>query len=161
MSRWTSETEIRAYLESISPGRAALPDDPIDRLLHRAELERGFIEHAAAWAAEYGITAAAFVEEGVSPDVLRRAGLPMRGPTSTGGVHEAIQMAIPERQPFSERGLMARTGATQRDVRAVIAEGIRHGTVAEVAISEVEGGGDIRLYRRKSAAVRGERSARY
>jgi hypothetical protein len=142
-----AEDAVRAYLRVLKADPDSLPDNPIERLLLRARVEQEFVEQAASWAVDNGIGGAAFAAEGVPVEVLRRAGLhvalrPGDEPA------RSIRSAMPERQPFSEDGLMARTGAARRDVRAVIAEDLRAGRIEEHAMSEVEGGCDKRLYRR-------------
>ena len=100
----TAEESIRSYLlalrdpaalrdeEAIATAREDLDavDDPIDRLQRREELdallapsihraEDRFIMHAKAWADEVGVSATAFMAEGVSASVLRRAGFVVVG----------------------------------------------------------------------------------
>lgn len=148
MPRSTPGEAIRAYLEFRAAGPDSLPDDPVDRLLLGARLERGFVEHAASWAREHGISGAAFAQEGVPADVLQRAGLQVPPTTAGQEMFEAIRAAIPDRQPFSEDGLVARTGAARKEVRAVIAEDLKLGHIQEFALSEVEDRGGRVLYRR-------------
>lgn len=150
MPRSTPDEAIRAYLEFRAAGPDSLPDDPVDRLLLGARLERGFVEHAASWARQNGISGAAFAQEGVPADVLQRAGLREQPEAAGYEVLNAIRSAIPARQPFSEDGLMARTGASRKDVRMAITEQMRLGKVEPFAVSELESSGRIMLYRRVS-----------
>jgi hypothetical protein len=148
-----SEEAVRAYLQLCSPTPPlALPEDPIARLLYRAAAEREFVRHAQGWARHHGIGWEAFAAEGVPREVLDRAGLRPSSQAPTSGVADAaIQQLIPRRQPFTVDGLVARTGASRKQVLAVITRGTEAGEIEEVAVSVVEGKGrPSKLFRRVS-----------
>lgn len=123
-------------------------DDGLERLRLRQQLmdaqapsietyEDGFVTHAKAWADESGITSKAFLDEGVSNEVLRRAGFDVGGPrrgrssrNSSGTVTrtrrsrvtaEEVRNAIPG-GTFTIKTLQDASGASPAVVRKVVAE---------------------------------------
>lgn len=144
------DSAVRAYMKLLATDPASLPADPLERLMLRAHIERGFVEHAAAWAHDHGVTGDAFAAEGVPDEILRRAGLGMDALPLDDQIQRSIRSAMPECQPFSEDGLVTRTGATRRDVRSVIAADLGSGRINEHAVSKIEGRADKKLYRRAS-----------
>jgi hypothetical protein len=152
-----AEDAIRAYLRLLT----ALPEDdgdawlhdPIKRLRLRAEAEQRFVDVAQRWAARHGISGRAFLEEGVSAAVLRRAGMRHSGaPTdgSSGRAEEEVSSLMPRHQPFTVEGLMARTDLSRRVVTTAVQRAVERGEVEPVSVSEVQGrpGGSTVLYRR-------------
>lgn len=167
----TQETAVRNYLLSIrNPG--ALRDesaiatlqskleesnDELERLQLRQQLldsespsleryEDGFVEHAKQWADGTGVSADAFVAEGVPAAVLRRAGF--RG-VGGGGRRRAasraaggrtttrsrvssdeVRAAIPS-GAFTVKDLQERSGASAAVVRRVISEEVEAGNVSD------------------------------
>jgi hypothetical protein len=83
--RWQSDPSSVSVDTSELEQRLAASDDPLERLQLRSELERAqdvgpqleaaFVAHAATWAQQHDVTAAAFQAEGVDRSVLERAGL--------------------------------------------------------------------------------------
>jgi hypothetical protein len=170
----TQETAVRNYLLSVRDPSALRDDDAIAELntkLEQAddELERlqlrqqlldsenpsldtyedAFVEHAKAWAERTGITADAFVAEGVPAAVLRRAGFrgvsgggrrrststraasPTRGSSSRTRVSaDEVREAIPS-GTFTVKDLQERSGASAAVVRRVIGEEIDAGNVSD------------------------------
>lgn len=166
----TQETAVRNYLLSIrNPG--ALRDesaiatlhskleessDELERLQLRQQLldsesppleryEDGFVEHAKQWADSAGISADAFVAEGVPAAVLRRAGFRGVGggrrrssTRSSGGRTTArsrvssdeVRSAIPK-GTFTVKDLQERSGASAAVVRRVISEEVEAGNVSD------------------------------
>jgi hypothetical protein len=106
--------ELRQRLEASA--------DPIERVQLHAELahasdparlEEAFVTHAKTWADDKGVTAKAFEQEGVSRDVLRRAGLDGRcrrvpGPVprrpAVGAGHNPREPSRAGRTPRGRRG---------------------------------------------------------
>ena len=127
-------------------------DDDVERLKLRQQLlelqnppldryERAFVEHAKAWADDTGVTAAAFVAEGVPTAVLRRAGF--RGVTNGGArrTRRTTARASTERRRVSADEVRAAipTGAfTVKDVQE--ASGASAAVVRRVIGEEVDGG---------------------
>jgi hypothetical protein len=168
----TQETAVRNYLLSIrNPGalrdddaiaalNAKLEDssDELARLQLRQRLldsetpslegyEDAFVEHARAWAERTGISADAFLAEGVQPAVLRRAGFrgvtgggrrrvgsrstpATRSSTRTRVSADEVRAAIPT-GTFTVKDLQERSGASAAVVRRIIAEEVTAGTVAD------------------------------
>lgn len=168
----TQETAVRNYLLSIrNPGAlrdddaiAALnakleeSSDELERLQLRQQLldsetpslegyEDAFVEHAHAWAERTGISADAFLAEGVQPAVLRRAGFrgvtgggrrrggsrstpATRSSTRTRVSADEVRAAIPT-GTFTVKDLQERSGASAAVVRRIIAEEVAAGTVAD------------------------------
>lgn len=169
-----SEDAVRNYLKALrDPGSlrdenriAELQqeldssDDTIDRLRLQQELleaanppleayEDSFVEHAKAWADRAGITANAFLAEGVSSGVLRRAGFSVRGagrrtaraggrprksPRAAGRTRtsaEEVRKAIPK-GTFTVKDVQEASGASPAVVRRVIAEAVAAGEVDDL-----------------------------
>ena len=169
----TQESAVRNYLLSIrNPGalrdenaiaslNAKLEEstDELERLQLRQQLldsetpslegyEDAFVEHARAWAERTGISADAFLAEGVQPAVLRRAGFrgvsgggrrrssssrsgpPARTSTRTRVSADEVRAAIPT-GTFTVKDLQERSGASAAVVRRIIAEEVTAGTVTD------------------------------
>lgn len=168
----TQEAAVRNYLLSIrNPGAlrdddaiAALnakleeSNDELERLQLRQQLldsespsleryEDAFVEHARAWAERTGISAEAFLAEGVQPGVLRRAGFrgvsgggrrrsssrstsSSRTSTRTRVSADEVRAAIPT-GTFTVKDLQERSGASAAVVRRIIAEEVEAGTVTD------------------------------
>jgi hypothetical protein len=166
----TQETAVRNYLLSIrDPG--ALRDesaiatlhskleessDELERLQLRQQLldsespsleryEDGFVEHAKQWADGTGISADAFVAEGVPAAVLRRAGFRgvgggrRRSSSRTSSSRttprsrvssDEVRAAIPK-GTFTVKDLQERSGASAAVVRRVISEEVEAGNVSD------------------------------
>jgi hypothetical protein len=158
-----AESAVRDYLRALQDPASLRDDDQIkllteqlstasdgvERLRLRQSLmdaetpslerhEEGFITHAKAWADEQGISARAFSDEGVSPDVLRRAGFNVgdgrrrgRAQRSTGAPTrmrrsrvsaEDVRSAIPSSGTFTIKTLQDASGASPAVVRKVVSE---------------------------------------
>ncbi len=136
-------------------------DDPIERLILRAELETvqhvdrtviedRFVAHAKAWADERGITVQALVAEGADERLLRRAGFSRPGAfrrritTSkderSRASAETIAAAIPTMGTFTIPQLVARTGGSHGTVRKVIADQVNAGQVKQVGTDSAHSG---------------------
>jgi hypothetical protein len=125
--------------------------DPIARLELRQQLavaetpsmdgvEAAFVTHAKSWADKAGISAAAFVAEGVDPSVLRRAGFTIKGRDKTGSprrrpgkrvTSDSVRAAIPK-GIFTTKSLQESSGASAGVVRKVITEEVQAGNVTEI-----------------------------
>lgn len=188
MASSAADSAVRNYLvalrdpsalrdeEQISKLRAKLESsgDELERLRLRQEIidaqapaldryEDAFVSHAKSWADSVGITERAFVEEGVPPHVLRRAGFRVAGGRGRGRgaagrsrsgrtrvSSEAVRSAIP-RGNFTIRQLQEASGASPAVVRKVVQEEEAAGRVAKVG-SEKSSGGPGRsatVYKRK------------
>lgn len=158
MTSATAESAVRDYLLAITDPAALRDDetiddlqkrlddsdDPVERLRVRQQLleletppldryEEGFVTHAKAWAEEHGIGLKAFTDEGVSKDVLRKAGFQVagrRGRAPRGGTRttrrsrvttEEVRTAIPDGS-FTIKTLQDASGASPAVVRKVVAE---------------------------------------
>ncbi|HSJ45577.1 MAG TPA: hypothetical protein VK923_12910 [Euzebyales bacterium] len=168
----TQESAVRDYLLSIrNPGALRDEDaiaslnakleestDELERLQLRQQLldietpslesyEDAFVEHARAWAERTGISAEAFLAEGVQPAVLRRAGFRgvSGGGRRRGGSRSAssgrtsartrvsadeVRAAIPT-GTFTVKDLQERSGASAAVVRRIIAEEVEAGDVTD------------------------------
>ncbi len=166
----TQESSVRNYLLSIrNPG--ALRDangiatlqskleestDELERLQLRQKLldaespsleqyEDAFVEHAKQWADRTGISADAFLAEGVPAAVLRRAGFRgvsggrRRGTARSAGTRTAsrsrvssdeVRAAIPKGK-FTVKDLQERSGASAAVVRRIIQEEVEAGNVTD------------------------------
>lgn len=166
----TQESAVRNYLLSIR-NPSALRDesaiatlqskleesnDELERLQLRQQLldseapsleryEDAFVEHAKQWADNTGVSADAFLAEGVPAAVLRRAGFRGVGggrrratTRSSGGrtttrsrvSSEEVRNAIPT-GTFTVKDLQERSGASAAVVRRVIAEEVEAGNVSD------------------------------
>jgi hypothetical protein len=156
-----AETAVRDYLRALQDPNSLRDDDKIKELtdklsssqdgverlrlrqmLSDAETpsieryEESFVTHARAWADEQGIGVKAFTDEGVTPDVLRRAGFNVgtgrgrraRGQATTATrtrrsrvTAEDVRAAIPS-GTFTIKTLQDTSGASPAVVRKVVAE---------------------------------------
>lgn len=105
-----AEDAVRAYLQAVSDPASLIDEelvaklqqeadatsDPLHRVsllsqMHAAQspdvdaLEEAFIEHVGAWAEENSIVVDAFLDAGVEPTVLRKAGFKVSGPARRSG----------------------------------------------------------------------------
>lgn len=166
----TQETAVRNYLLSVRDPSALRDDtaietlkgkleeagDELERLQLRQQLldsetpsldryEDAFVENAKAWADRTGISAEAFLAEGVPTAVLRRAGFRVAGgrrprtprtgvPRSTGGrsrvTADEVRAAIPNGS-FSVKDLQERSGASAAVVRRIISEEVDAGRLSD------------------------------
>lgn len=166
----TQETAVRNYLLSVRDPEALRDedtiadlknkleqsDDELERLQLRQQLldiespsleryEDGFVEHAKDWAERTGISADAFLAEGVSRSVLRRAGFRgvggggrrrggratttrATGATRTRVSADEVRAAIPS-GTFTVKDLQEHSGASAAVVRRVINEEVDAGNV--------------------------------
>lgn len=128
-------------------------DDDVERLKLRQQLldlqdppleqyEAAFVEHAKAWADDTGVTADAFVAEGVPAGVLRRAGF--RGVTNGGTRRTTARATTPRRRvsadevraaiptgTFTVKDVQEASGASAAVVRRVIGEEVDAGNVTD------------------------------
>lgn len=170
MATSAAETAVRNYLTALKDpaqlqdqdkisdleNRIEKTDDHLERVLLRQELleaqtptlerfEEGFVTHARNWADQQGVGVDAFAEEGVPPQVLRRAGFTVRGgrgsatrrgraAASRGRTRvsaEQIRQAIPK-GTFTVKDVQGRSGASSAVVRRVIQEEVEAGNVSVV-----------------------------
>jgi hypothetical protein len=133
-------TQLRERLESSGdPIERLQLHAEIARLLDPARFEAAFIDHAKPWADEHGISAAAFEAEGVSRDVLRRAGLingragRQRQARRSRVTAEEIRASIPGRgKAFTIKDVQDDSGGSAATVRKVITEMLGSGELEEV-----------------------------
>lgn len=168
MASATAERAVRDYLVALKDPASLRDDekiaklqrelaeatDEIARLRLRQQIleaqnppieryEEAFVTHAKAWAQESGITEKAFLDEGVPPEVLRRAGFRVptgrRGrPRKTGAGRrqrtrvsaEDVRAAIPKGR-FTIKDLQDRTGASAGVVRRIVREEEQAGRVKQ------------------------------
>lgn len=162
------ETAVRKYLAALrDPSslrdekkigeleqRLDASTDEVERLKLRQQLhdakrpniqsfEDDFVDHAKGWAEAQGVGEKAFLEEGVTPAVLRRAGF--RGVAAGGGRRRTggtrrprsrvsaaeVVAAIPKSQ-FTIKQLQERSGASAAIVRRVVQEEASAGRLAAV-----------------------------
>ncbi len=135
---------LRRELEQTSDEleRLRLHQQILDAEQPRVErYEDAFLQHAKAWADEHGVSAKAFTAEGVSSQVLRRAGFRIgrgggRRQTSastrrrTRTSSEDIRKAIPS-GTFTIKRLQEKTGASAAVVRRVVQEEVERGNVTD------------------------------
>lgn len=169
MTTKTQEAAVRNYLQALKDPeslrddktindlekRIGSTDDPLERVKLRAQLEQaqridpsayedGFIAHAKEWADQHGVTAESFKAEGVSDDVLARAGLDgarRRRRTATGGrrrrvSRDDVRNAIRQHKSFTLPQIQSKTGASRETVRAVIKELLNAGEVETAGTDE-------------------------
>lgn len=158
----TQDAAVRNYLQALKDPESLRDDeaikklgrrleeaeDPLERLKLRAELERaqqvdplayehGFVAHAKRWAQAYGVSAASFKAEGVSDDVLDRAGLTegrrrQRAPARSSlrrVSRDEVRDAMRRHGAFTMRQVQNETGASRETVRAVLNELLDAGEV--------------------------------
>ena len=116
-----------------------LQDPPLDRI------EAAFVEHAKAWADDSGVTADAFIAQGVPAGVLRRAGF--RGVTNGGARRtrrtpartttgrrrvsaDEVRAAIPT-GAFTVKDVQEASSASAAVVRRVIGEEVDAGNATD------------------------------
>lgn len=188
MASSTADSAVRNYLvalrdpsalrdeEKISKLQAKLESstDELERLRLRQQIidsqapaldryEEEFVTAAKEWADSVGITEKAFLEEGVPPHVLRRAGFRVaagrgrpRGSGNRGGARrtrvssEEVRAAIP-RGTFTIKQLQEATGASPAVVRKIVQEEEAAGRLAKVGTEKSSGGPgrSASLYKRK------------
>lgn len=165
MASGSHENAIRNYLTAIKDPKSLRDDDhiagiekelaaasdPVERVKLRQQLqdartpsaerfEEAFVAHARDWADSHGISAAAFLAEGVPTSVLRRAGFSVRGGRRGPGrprkhtgrsrvSAEEVRAALP-RGTFTIRTVQEATGASTGVVRRVIQEELEAGNLA-------------------------------
>lgn len=163
MASKAQETAVRDYLqalkdpESLRDDKAIAElqtrlddaDDPLERVQLHAQLDQvqrvdpsayedGFVTHAKAWAVQHGVSAEAFKAEGVSEDVLARAGLasgrrrrPATGARRRRVSREEVRQAMRQHKHFTMPQIQHKTGASRETVRAVIKELFEGGEVED------------------------------
>lgn len=169
MASKAAEDAVRDYLTTLKdPGSLrdderigqlekehAEASDPIARVMLQQQLleaknpdmqshEEGFVTHAKAWADAHGVSEAAFLAEGVSAAVLRRAGFSVRGADrrSRGGRRRSrqtgrsrvsadqVRAGLPS-GTFTTRDVQEATGASPAVVRRVLREEVEAGRVVD------------------------------
>lgn len=174
MASSSAETAIRDYLTALRDPSALRDDDSIAQLREQLEsaddelqrlqvrqqildsespsverYEDEFVTHAKAWADQHGISAKAFEAEGVSGQVLRRAGFSgvgrggrrssSTGRRSSGGGQQRtrtrvtvdeVRAAIPK-GPFTIKQLQESSGASPAVVRKVVQSELASGGLTE------------------------------
>lgn len=83
------------------------------------ELLQQFKVHALEWAKEYEISASAFIQEGVSPNVLAQAGFDVDDSRSS-SVEEVVGWMHQQSGPFTVQQAMDATGASRNTVRKAV-----------------------------------------
>lgn len=152
-----AESAVRNYLTALK-NPAALRDDEriaklqqqleetqdeVERLHLRQQIrqaqtppveryENEFVTHAKRWAEEQGLSAEVFAEEGVSDEVLRRAGFrrggerrqrsPRRSRGRTRVSADEVRAAIASKDTFTIKSLEQQTGASVGMIRNVVNE---------------------------------------
>jgi hypothetical protein len=100
-----------------------------------ADYEQGFVEHAKAWAEENDVPADVFKAQGVSADVLQRAGLiasssPAKKGTRTRVSRDDVVACIRSfGEPFKLSQVEDATGASMATIRKVVSDLESQGTV--------------------------------
>ncbi len=123
------------------PRDPSAEEDPVERLVVRARAERDFVAVAREWASRHGVSAEAFLAEGVPVEVLRAAGFVLESALVERLADEEIRAAMPARQPFTVEGLMSRADRPRREVQATIERAVDEGFIEVVALSAVQGQG--------------------
>lgn len=168
----TPEVAVRSYLQwledpdsvrdhaAIAEATSAASNaaDPLDRLRALSALQAleavdgdsfraGFVDNAASWARENGVTTEAFVTIGVPNDVLVDAGLLESRGTSGPPLRkrrtrispDAVRAAIPTGS-FTIAQLEQASGASTATVRKVIAEMTDAGTLRDLGPDQTHAG---------------------
>ena len=168
MASAAAEKAVRTYMTAIQDKAALLDSEKISKLERKlsetvdvvkrvqlrqellearnpqaaqAKAEQDFVKHAKGWAESKGVTADAFIAEGVSQDTLRKAGYRFtntargRRAASTAGrrtrvTTEQIRDAIPD-GAFTVKDLEQASGASTATVRKVIDEELEAGKLAD------------------------------
>lgn len=167
------ESAVRSYLQALKDPDSLRDDkavnelerklnrtsDPLERVKLRGQLDRarridpavyeeGFVAHAKQWAEEHGVTAEAFKAEGVSDEVLARAGLDggrrrSRAASSrsrTRVSRDDVRATIRQHRSFTLPQIKEKTGASRETVRAVIKELTDAGEVERAGSDESHSG---------------------
>ena len=149
------EKAVRDLERKLESAKDSLERLAVRQQLHEARnpsasgYEDEFITHAKAWADERGIGQEAFTDEGVSADVLRRAGFAVAGRGGRrggrGGRTRAastrsrvtvaeVRAAIPK-TAFTLKQLQEASGASPAVVRKVVMEDMAEGRLASEGTS--------------------------
>lgn len=189
MAPSSADSAVRNYLVALRDPSALRDEEQISKLRDKLEssgdeLERlrlrqqiidaqapaldryedEFVANAKQWAESVGITERAFLEEGVPPHVLRRAGFRIpgtgrgrpRGSTNRGAGRrsrvssEEVRSAIP-RGNFTIKQLQEATGASPAVVRKIVQEEEAAGRLSKIGTEKSSGGPGraASLYKRK------------
>ena len=167
----SAERVVREYLTSLKNPSALRDDgqlaalreklgsseDDLERLQLRQRIielenpstdgyEDKFVTHAKAWADKTGISEMAFLDEGVPPNVLRKAGFRNVGRTATKATAtrstqsrstrtrvsaDEVRASIPKGK-FTVKDVQDASGASPAVVRRVVGEEVAAGNVTEV-----------------------------
>ena len=161
----SAERAVRDYLTSLKNPSALRDEDQLAKLRQKLEqsqdeLERlqlrqriielenpstdgyedKFVTHAKAWADKAGVSQTAFLDEGVPPKVLRKAGFRNVGATKSTGTRtrsrsrvsaDQVRAAIPKGK-FTIKDVQDASGASPAVVRRVVGEEVQAGNVTEV-----------------------------
>lgn len=175
-----SEEAIRRYLTAIKDPTALIDhdavndlnarlestDDPVARLKLRAEIERAkeppigsierdFVEVAKSWADQHEVSTRAFLDEGVQPEVLHRAGFTVhkrqsrrqpRQPRTS--ADEAIRHVRSLRKPFTIKDVMEKAGTSRTTTQKAIATLLEEGAIVEAEPRKSGPGRPARTYQR-------------
>ena len=164
----SAERAVRDYLTSLKNPSALRDEDQLAKLRQKLEesddeLERlqlrqriielenpstngyedNFVTHAKAWADKAGVSERAFLDEGVSPKVLRKAGFRNVGASKSTGSRstssrstrtrvsaDEVRAAIPKGK-FTIKDVQDASGASPAVVRRVVGEQVAAGNVKE------------------------------
>ena len=179
MADSTAELAVRNYLtalrdpsslrdtQTISQLQQQLESsgDDLERLRIRQQLlemdspsvqryEDEFVTHARAWADDNGVSAEAFVGEGVPGSVLRRAGFSVgrggggtrRGSRRSSGTRRRSRVTVAEvraaipRGQFTIKDLQEASGASPAVVRKVVQEELEAGRLSDEGTSKKHSG---------------------
>lgn len=167
MATGTAEDAVRRYVTALRDPEALVDKDEIDRLqtelnqtgdpvamlrirqrlheLHTATpqtYEGDFVEHARAWAEANGVGAEAFRAEGVSDEVLERAGLRPNGHGEGAGSRrsrvsaDAVRRAVPPRARFTLHDIRRKTGASTATIRKTLTTMVAEGAITDLGPAE-------------------------
>lgn len=174
MATNTAESAVRNYLLALKEpdslldserinqieAQLAQEDDVLNRVQLQEELRKAqradagdyedeFVTHAKEWASTQGVSADAFIAEGVDRAVLRRAGMlsargggrgggsrraPSAGGARTRVSREDVEQAVTGRrknQTFTIKDVQEQSGGSVATVRKVISDLIDNGTITE------------------------------
>lgn len=174
MATKAQETAVRTYLQALKDPellrddkaisdlqkRLEASNDPLERVRLRAQLDQaerveasayedGFVQHARAWAQEHGVSAESFQAEGVSEEVLARAGFDgtrrRRRRASGGGRRQRVSRddvrhAIRQHNHFTLPQIQTKTGASRETVRGVIKELLDGGEIERAGTDQAHKG---------------------
>lgn len=169
----TQDAAVRDYLRALKDPESLRDDDavsdlerrleraedPLERVKLHAALERarrvdpgayeeGFVTHAKQWAREHGVSGESFKAEGVSDEVLARAGLaggPRRRPSAGRAPAERarrrvsrdeVRTVVRQYRTFTRPEIQKETGASRETVRAVLEELLDAGEVRHAGPDE-------------------------